>query len=493
MGYSKPGSDRLALIRAGGLLPVILLCAAMAPTPALTGETDNELANALDLERTAWRYMQGDLTVTITEEQGTKWVAVRSDGEKPVYDEVGRTEGYVELQNRDSKLFVRLYTDHAAWRRPKDKEWTRWVKGGWTDALPTIVDEAAAKYRIRLAYFVPRDRKPIANYEQKIRVVMSLVSELYLGDLRSKRYDTTGLQFEVDDSTPIVQLIRGARDAAYYNNAPEYQANEQWRRLLPECREKVGDPKRQVIVVFAETYDDGPAEHLWPGVLARGAYYSASGGLAVFSAHLLRDDLCAKSVEEQLRLLQDKTPLRGRKAWGHAMHSPRSEFIEDGIGAVAHELGHALGLPHDRRTDDQEIMGNGFRSWRRNLDPNAARRVGFSDENGWLLMSSRYLAKDLDLSDNQPPMVTLSKLTRAGNHWTVSVQASDNTGLKAIVFMDRNAGSIIAGRQLKGTTQKFRQQLSPLKPTGKDFKVFAIVTDVGGNQTRVTLDSATSQ
>ena len=37
-------------------------------------------------------------------------------------------------------------------------------------------------------------------------------------------------------------------------------------------------------------------------------------------------------------------------------NSPRHHFIEDGFGAVAHELAHTLWLPHDTRQDARDFL-----------------------------------------------------------------------------------------------------------------------------------------
>jgi hypothetical protein len=440
-----------------------------------------------ELTRAAWRYNQQDLIVTIKQAHGKEWIAERSDGKKPAYEEVSRTDDYIELQNRDTKLLIRLYTDQAQWKRPKDSEWTPWVRGSWVSAAPTLdVKPRNEVHKVQLAYFVPRDRRPVRRFDQKIRTVMTIVSTLYREDLRAKGYEFDGISFEGKNNEPVVRLVRGEREAAYYNNAPAYEANEQWRRLNPEIRSKVGDPQRTLIVAFVETYDNGPAEHLWPGAIARGAYFGPDGGLAIYSSHLLRDEFCAATIDAQRRLFFDQTPVQGRKAWGHRMNSPLGEFVEDGIGAVAHELGHAFGLPHDRRQDNLDIMGNGFRNLRWNFAPSSKERVGFSEENAWLLMSSRYIANDLDLTDNQPPRVELGKISMGSGRLTVSVKATDNNGLRAIVFLDRNAGTIVGGRKLHGTKDEFRQVLSASAPKGRETKLQAIVTDDGGNQTRTT-------
>jgi hypothetical protein len=98
-------------------------------------------------------------------------------------------------------------------------------------------------------------------------------------------------------------------------------------------------------------------------------------------------------------------------------------------------------------------------------------------------MSSRYLASDLDLRDDQPPRIDAMQVARGANGWTVAVKASDNLGLRAIVFIDREAGSIVGGRKLSGKTQTFQETLPAIKATSC-LKLQAVVTDDGGNQTR---------
>jgi len=225
---------------------------------------------------------------------------------------------------------------------------------------------------------------------------------------------------------------------------------------------------------------------LWPGVMARGAYNNADGGLAIYTSHILKDELCALTVEAQKKLFLDATPVPGRRAFGEPPNSARGKFAEHGIGAVAHELGHALGLPHDHRDDTADIMGNGFRNLRWNFAPSSPRRIKFSDDCARLLMSSRYLATDLHARDNQPATVE-ARLIAKGGSASISVNASDDTGLRAVAFVDSRSGTVVGGRKLEGKNQKFEQPLPASVIKGGEAAVMVIVTDDGGHQKRVTL------
>jgi hypothetical protein len=440
-------------------------------------------------DRNAWLYKASGQDGWFKKEDGKSWMETTPDGGQVQFDEVARTAKYVELFDRSRTMWLRLYAGHCEWRQGKKPEWNRLHDGRWVKAsdLPAPVKR---DYRMRLAYFVPTDRKPKPDYEKKIRVVMHIVAEVYRQDFEARGIRSKGLRFETRNGQPVVHLIKGRRTAAFYNNAPKYDPQNQWKHIIPEIPPSVGVPGKNVIIVFVETYDSGPARFEWPGGIALGGRFSTEGGVGLFSSWILRPEFCATTVERQKKMLFDATPIKGRTALGHGRpNSPRFEFIEDGFGAVAHELGHALGLPHDKRQDHLYIMGNGFRNLRWNFTPkpDRARRARFSDDNARILYSSRYLASDLVLSDRIPPSVQLrfaGPFEAGATTVKVSVTASDNEGLRAILFFSPAQDSVVGGRALAGKTQTFEQTLTvrPLKAGA--YRLEALVTDAGGNLTR---------
>ena len=343
--------------------------------------------------------------------------------------------------------------------------------------------------KLHVVYFVPADREPTPNYAAKIRVLMAFVADLYLQDFRSHGLETTGLDFVFDEGATDIQvaLVRGEHETAHYNGRPNYDFDAQWRTILPEVEAIYGPAAEHFYVVFAETYDDGPADWEWPGGVALGGQVSPRGAGGLFSAWILRDEFCATTIAQQLEFLADETPIPGRIALGHGqLNSPRFEFIEDGFGAVAHEVGHGLGLPHDQREDHRDIMGNGFRRLRENYLTRfaSAEKVGFSRDNLRLLANSRFLGPAPDFEDTQAPTAEISHPTQLApgtESMQVKITARDDRELAALLFFLDTHGTVVGGSELSGkeSTTEHELRFNPL--AADEFHLTVKFIDRGGN------------
>jgi hypothetical protein len=353
--------------------------------------------------------------------------------------------------------------------------------------LPAPLQDLAKTYKVRLVYFVPSDREPTKHYRQKITTVMMILADVYRRSLQGQGYETEGLDFHFENGELVIHLMQGRAKAVYYSGWPEYKFHTTWKRVLPEVEVAYGSARKNLYIIFVESYDEAPARYEWPGGVALGARYSAEGGAGMFSSWILRDEFCATTIEDQIHYLADDIPIVGRTALGHGRKdSPRYQFIEDGFGAVLHELGHAFGLPHDKRNEREYIMGNGFRKLRHNYLPHLNQPpIGFSPANASILAYSRFLNTKADLNDNQKPIIKVEappSLKASDNQITLSLDFQDNGKLGGYVVFAKSQDSVIGGGKLEGSDWREKQTFPIRQLTaGENCQITVLVIDHGGN------------
>ena len=356
------------------------------------------------------------------------------------------------------------------------------------DYVPPPLVDLGKKYKIKTVYLVPNDREPSGQYQEKVEVLLAFVRDVYVRDMRAKGYTTDGPDFEFEEGRLKIHLLKTDKPASHYNFQPNYSNQPKvFDRIMPEVEAAHGPLSDNFYFVLAETYAFGPYPYEWPGNFALGGYRSARGGAGTFSSWILQDELCATTIAEQMKLLADATPIEGRTAHGHGRpNSPRFEFIEDGFGAVVHELAHAFALPHDVRRGQSDIMGHGFRRFRVNYLGAYHRQppMCFSVDNARFLASSRFLCDDVDSSDDQPPVATISapvKVSKDAKTIPIKVKATDDKALSAVLFYTSQGDTVRGGRAVDGTEQEFEYevQVSELQPG--ELRLQTHLIDRGGN------------
>src|SRR5271166_3452643 len=179
-------------------------------------------------ERKVFRYGDGAMGGALIHDYSTRWVEFVGSEEQYLFEETGRSDDTIEFIDRSRDIGLKVHAEKGEIRLPNSTEWQPWQEGKWIgiDELPRSIRFIPTDQKIRLAYFVPKDREPIAGYEQKIRVVMQVVADVY-SDLRAGGLPTSRLSLETNpQGEPIVHLIRGTHPAQHYNGAPEYDESK---------------------------------------------------------------------------------------------------------------------------------------------------------------------------------------------------------------------------------------------------------------------------
>lgn len=204
---------------------------------------------------------------------------------------------------------------------------------------------------VRVAYFVPSDREPIAGYVERFDRVLTEVQRFYREGMAAAGYGRVTFALDRDAAGTLrVHLVRAKGPMRSYGR----NAAGTVRREVKAALAKAGlDIDRETVVIFE-------ALLAWQGGKATEIGPYCGGGTHTSGTAWAYDDK-----------LLDPRKLASKEPGGY-YHRPCSigQFNTHYIGGVAHEMGHGFGLPHvcERRADrgrGKSLMGGGNHTYGR--------------------------------------------------------------------------------------------------------------------------------
>ena len=228
---------------------------------------------------------------------------------------------------------------------------------------------------VKLAYLVPKNRVAKSYAVANMQYAMKQIQKFYQDQMEYNGFGKKTFELELDTKgEPIVHIVQSQT----YDDT--YFWSDMWGKSLPEASKLgIGIWKRgEVWVLINECHVMGQDGTISGGTALGGGFGSGDGGgvatigsnaLALYSESNLTSN---KEYAGQKNLDLGEYPLVKDKSFAWFEGTTFSSVTSSYLGALAHELGHAFGLPHDFRNDENfygNLMGNGLRGIRGNFYP----------------------------------------------------------------------------------------------------------------------------
>ena len=200
---------------------------------------------------------------------------------------------------------------------------------------------------IRVVYFVPSDVEPLSNRVERLDRTLEEVRRFYRDGMAAAGYGPVTFELERDSAGRLVlHEIRGRYPMEAYGRNDAAKVRREVAAALAS-RGIDADRELLLIVQVLLRWENGRAIEVGP--------YVGSGDGRFGTAHVYDDERLDAA------LLSSTEP----GGWYGGRPCSIGRFNTHYIGGIAHELGHAFGLPHDceteadRRTRGRSLMGGG--------------------------------------------------------------------------------------------------------------------------------------
>lgn len=191
---------------------------------------------------------------------------------------------------------------------------------------PSSKVSTSSRPNVRTLYVVPADEEPDLRFERAVSAALMEVRDWLAVQLGGPT---------IDLYEQVVDVRRGPHPAAWFREHDGHGSPPShwfWENAIAAAGARFDDPRhRYVIYIQAEP--------------AAGQAIGGTSGVCLLPLH-------------------DLLGLDGRSMW------PAEAAVSRWVGGLAHELGHALGLPHPVPCDSEpghpncrSLMYSGFRDW----------------------------------------------------------------------------------------------------------------------------------
>ncbi len=211
-----------------------------------------------------------------------------------------------------------------------------------------------ARKKIHLVLWTPKDREPAPRYRERLSALFVDIQKFYAREMERIGFGprTIGLD-QMDDGLLRVHLVRGLKD---YTNYSTPSGSAIRKECLPTLEAAGLNPAEELIVIFCNMSNWDPEKR----TISQNSPYYASGTSRGGTAWQVDSPIL------DLNFLGEKGKNVRDGQYGNISLGRYSSIF---IGGACHELGHSLGLPHNKERADERaafgtaLMGSGNRTY----------------------------------------------------------------------------------------------------------------------------------
>ncbi len=207
---------------------------------------------------------------------------------------------------------------------------------------------------LHIVYWTPSDREPAPQYQERLSRVLLDVQKFYKSEMNRLGFGELTFGLAMNERGLInIHLVRGSGPYQDYDVKSGSQIRQE---CLPKLRAAGIDAEQETIVIFCNMSNWNPDQR----TMNQNSPYYAGGGLRSGTAWQVDSPL----LDPRL-LTETKLRLKDGQYGNVSVGKYNSIFV----GGVCHELGHALGLPHNKARSDEvqafgtALMGSGNQTY----------------------------------------------------------------------------------------------------------------------------------